>query len=197
MKNSRLNLSVAVASEISGAKENLQSIPTAFLNIQLPNTFIIGAPKSGTTSLVAYLSSHPQAFLPNPIEPDYWTKETPKDNEHKYSNSWAGYKQLYNKATEGHTVRIDCSRSYCWSDYAVPDILKTLPNSRFIFMIRNPVELAPSLHSEEVLSGHEDIDDYNDAWKLQSELLAEQGHELTEAAAGRLRSRPSVRGTCA
>ena len=43
-------------------------------------------------------------------------------------------------------------------------------------MIRNPVELAPSLHSEEVLSGHEDIDDYNDAWKLQSER--EQGRCL-------------------
>ena len=35
----------------------------------VPNTYIIGAPKCGTTSLVAYLKSHPDIFIPDIKEP--------------------------------------------------------------------------------------------------------------------------------
>ncbi len=138
---------------------------------KLPNVFIIGAPKAGTTSLAAYLSSHPNVFLCDPKEPNYWTKEEPKDGEQ--AATWSGYIQFYADVAKHHTVRIDASTSYCWSKHAVPDILREWPASKFIFMIRNPLALAPSLHSEEVVSGHENQHDYNDVWKLQSER--EQG----------------------
>ncbi len=145
---------------------------------KLPNVFLIGAPKSGTTSLAAYLSSHPHVFLCEPKEPNYWTKEEPKDAEQ--AATWSGYTQFYASVAGHHTVRVDASTSYCWSQYAVPDILRVLPESRFIFMIRNPVALAPSLHSEEVLSGHESESDYNKAWKLQSDR--EKGHSVPPTA---------------
>ncbi len=135
--------------------------------VYLPNLFVIGAPKAGTTSLVSYLSTHPNVLLSNPKEPNYWTKELPNEGEEE--RTWNGYIRLYARATARHCIRIDGSTSYCWSRTAVPEIVRTFPASRFVFMIRNPVSLAPSLHSEEVLDGNEDIYEFDDAWKLQGE----------------------------
>ena len=41
-----------------------------------PNLFVIGAMKSGTTSLHAYLGSHPQIFMCPEKEPSFFAKET-------------------------------------------------------------------------------------------------------------------------
>lgn len=41
-----------------------------------PNLFIIGAMKSGTTSLYAYLNSHPQIYMSEFKEPEYFAKES-------------------------------------------------------------------------------------------------------------------------
>jgi len=40
-----------------------------------PNLFVIGAMKSGTTSLHSYLAAHPQVFMSTPKEPRFFTKE--------------------------------------------------------------------------------------------------------------------------
>ena len=40
-----------------------------------PNLFIIGAPKSGTTSLYQYLRSHPNIFMCTPKEPNYFSND--------------------------------------------------------------------------------------------------------------------------
>ncbi len=135
--------------------------------MKFPNLFVIGAPKAGTTSLVTYLSTHPNVLISSPKEPNYWTKELPNEGEEERTLS--GYTRLYAHATARHSVCIDGSTSYCWSRTALPEIIRELPASRFVFMIRNPVSLAPSLHSEEVLDGNEDVYEFNDAWKLQGE----------------------------
>lgn len=41
----------------------------------LPNFIIIGAPKAGTTSLYHYLSEHPQVFMSEPKEVNYFSRE--------------------------------------------------------------------------------------------------------------------------
>lgn len=38
-----------------------------------PNTFIVGAPKCGTTSLVSYLSQHPQVHISKIKEPHFFS----------------------------------------------------------------------------------------------------------------------------
>ena len=40
---------------------------------KIPNFFIVGAPKCGTTALYEYLSSHPDVFLCDPKEPNYFS----------------------------------------------------------------------------------------------------------------------------
>ena len=44
-----------------------------------PNLFIIGAPKSGTTSLSDYLSLYKEVSFSSLKEPFYWTKEIKND----------------------------------------------------------------------------------------------------------------------
>src|SRR5262245_13866340 len=41
---------------------------------RLPNFFVIGAPRSGTTSLYEYLKVHPEIFMSPVKEPDFFIK---------------------------------------------------------------------------------------------------------------------------
>ena len=41
----------------------------------LPNFLIVGAAKSGTTSLYRYLQDHPEVFMPEMKEPDFFVAE--------------------------------------------------------------------------------------------------------------------------
>ena len=42
------------------------------MSIQLPNFFILGAGRSGTTTLHFLLRDHPEVFLPTPKEPSFF-----------------------------------------------------------------------------------------------------------------------------
>lgn len=43
----------------------------ARLNRKLPNFFVVGAPKAGTTSLYYYLDQHPEVYMSPIKEPNY------------------------------------------------------------------------------------------------------------------------------
>ena len=58
-------------------------------NVKLPNFLIVGAAKSGTTSLWRYLSEHPEIFMSKNKEPKYFIKDlfenmNPKDPFYKH-----------------------------------------------------------------------------------------------------------------
>ena len=40
--------------------------------MKIPNLFIIGSPKCGTTSLANWLNNHPQIFMSKRKEPEYF-----------------------------------------------------------------------------------------------------------------------------
>ena len=46
---------------------------------------------------------------------------------------------------------------YLSSTEAVQNILAYQPDARFIVMVRNPVEMAPALYAEMLVSGHENV----------------------------------------
>jgi hypothetical protein len=54
---------------------------------------------------------------------------------------------------------------YLYSRCAVSDILGYNPAARFIVCVRNPIEMAPSWHSEAVHSAGEDLLDFEEAWR--------------------------------
>ncbi len=47
------------------------------------------------------------------------------------------------------------------------NILKTIPDARFIVMVRNPIDMAVSLHAEFRANADDDIRDFATAWSRQ------------------------------
>ena len=129
-----------------------------------PNFFILGAPKCATTSMVGWLQTHPQVFIPAIKEPHFFNTD-----DRQYVRTLDAYERLFSAATTAHRAIGEASVWYLSSGVAVANILAYQPQARFIVMIRNPIEMAPALHSEMLMSGHENIRDFKKAWLLQDE----------------------------
>jgi hypothetical protein len=133
-----------------------------------PNTFVIGAPKCGTTALTHYLASRPDVFLCTPKEPHFWSSDLSKGRHEMVPGDLDAYLALFAQADpEQHRVIIDGSTSYLRSRIAVPRILDFHPESRFVAMLRNPVEVVVAYHMEQYYVRAETIEDFTTAWEIQ------------------------------
>ena len=127
-----------------------------------PNFFIIGAPKCGTTSLASWLAEHPEIYFSPTKEPHYFNTD-----HRRFLNSLQGYERLFAGATVQHRAVGEASVWYMYSAAAVANILDYAGEAKFIVMLRNPIEMAPSLHEELVFTGREDVKEFAEAWSLQ------------------------------
>ena len=134
----------------------------------IPNCFIIGAPKCGTSAMAAYLNEHPSVFFCNPKEPFYWCDDYPQLRNRHNLNSLQGYLELFAEATDEHQVLAEGSTNYLASTTAVEEIMKFNPESRFIVMLRDPVEVVHAFHSEVLFSRIESEANFEHAWRLQT-----------------------------
>jgi len=131
-----------------------------------PNFFIIGAPKCGTTALSEYLREHENIVISDPKEPHFFATDMPKmrttDDEMTYLS--------YFKNITDETVSIgEASVWYLYSKEAIKNIFAYNKDAKIIAMLRNPVEMVPSMHSQHLYSADEDIKDFQDAWELNNE----------------------------
>lgn len=134
-----------------------------------PNTFIVGAPKCGTTALSKYLSEHEEVFFSVPKEPFYWCDDFRKSQHEPRIDSVEEYEQLFRDAKRGqHKIVAEGSTRYLQSETAVPRIMNEIPNAKIIAMIRNPVELVQAYHMEQRYSLHENIASFEEAWRAQA-----------------------------
>jgi hypothetical protein len=129
-----------------------------------PNLFIIGAPKCGTTALSEYLKGHPNIFFSPVKEPHFFDLDTSK----RLKLNIQTYLSLFSDAQPGlHKAVGEASTGYLFSKVAVSEILKFNPNSKFIVMLRNPVDLVQAWHSEMYFEGIENVRDFESAWNLE------------------------------
>lgn len=128
-----------------------------------PNFFILGAPKCGTTSLAAWLSTHPQIYMSRIKEPHYFNF----DHGTRQIKTLEAYEALFKAAHPYHIAVGEASVRYLYSRCAVTGILNYTPEAKFIVLIRNPVEMAYSLHNQSVYNGFETELDFERAWHLQ------------------------------
>ena len=128
-----------------------------------PNFFILGAPKCGTTALATYLSEHPEVFMTAPKEPHHYNT----DHQHGSYKDRDAYLSLFAQARDDHKAVGEASVWYLYSRDAVQNILRDYPCAKFIVMLRNPVEMAPSLYRQQVFTGHETAKTFEKAWYLQ------------------------------
>nr|WP_321403143.1 sulfotransferase [uncultured Desulfobacter sp.] len=122
--------------------------------VNLPDFFIVGAPKSGTTSLHYYLQGHPDIFMPEKKEPWFFSFMNSRpcfDSPDKLPgiiDSLADYVQLYQTASDGQKCG-DASPSYLYTHetsiknlrivYQDPEQYNML---KFIISLRNPIDRA-------------------------------------------------------
>lgn len=139
-----------------------------------PNFFIIGAPKCGTTALAQYLGDHPNIFMSKPKEPNFFTRDFPVYQQ--YFKDIDEYEQLFSAAQNHHYAIGEASVWYLYSQTAVSEILSRYPDAKFIALVRNPVDMAMSLHSQMLLMREETVEDFFTAWQLQEKR--EQGIDI-------------------
>ncbi|MEO8625767.1 MAG: sulfotransferase, partial [Candidatus Limnocylindrales bacterium] len=129
-----------------------------------PNLFIIGAPKSGTTSLYEYLAGHPQVFMAPIKEPFYFCPDVriglrPR-LEHPADES--RYLRLF-AAAGGALRRGEATTRYLVSA-AAPELIGAFqPDAQIVVSLREPVAMMAALHSQRVSGGNEDITDFEQA----------------------------------
>ncbi|TPE49121.1 sulfotransferase family protein [Amaricoccus solimangrovi] len=134
----------------------------------IPNFFIIGAPKCGTSALAQYLSEHPAVFFTDPKEPFYFSEDYPKLKKQHFLTDDASYLALYaNADPERHIALGEGSTNYLASEVAVARALRMSPDAKFIVLLRDPVEVAHAFHMEQVFARNEDEEDFERAWRLQ------------------------------
>ena len=132
---------------------------------KLPNFFLAGAPKAGTTSLYHYLDQHPQIYMSPIKEPNFFASEIRAENFDSHLGrraaddaiqlreylagpmrkkrfggivtQWDDYLRLFANATD-ETALGEASVCYLWSPTASAQIAERIPAAKIIVMLRDP-----------------------------------------------------------
>lgn len=132
----------------------------------MPDFFIAGAPKCGTTSLWNYLRAHPAVFMPANKEPNYFCSDLPAERV----GTLAEYEALFSSAPP-QALTGEGSVFYLYSKVAIGQIMARNASAKFIVMLRNPVEATRSMHAFRWNNHLEDVADLEQAWRLQEARL--------------------------
>ncbi|GAA6189938.1 sulfotransferase [Litorivita sp. NS0012-18] len=106
--------------------------------------FIIGAAKAGTTSLHARLQAHPDLFLTEPKEPEFFARDD------RYDAGIDSYAALFDDAKPDQ-LRGDASTLYSLAPLfpKTAERIKThCPEAKFIYMLREPVKRSYSYYGQ-------------------------------------------------
>jgi len=103
---------------------------------RLPDFFVLGAAKSGTSALFRYMERHPAISIPEIKETEYYSK----DSLYAKQKDW--YLSLYSEVGEGQLCG-EASTTYTrWPH--TPDVAERIfddvPEARMIYIMRHPVE---------------------------------------------------------
>jgi hypothetical protein len=139
------------------------------VSVKLPNFFIVGAPKAGTTSLYAYLDQHAQVYMSPLKETYYFAPEVRPENfseeerprilrdmhaleeylggdmrEKRFGglvSKWDDYSKLFRAVTDEIAIG-EATPHYLWSETAARNIAGRFPHAKIIISLRNPVDRA-------------------------------------------------------
>lgn len=138
-----------------------------------PNLFIVGAPKSGTTSMYDYLAGHPDVYMSPIKEPGYFAADLQAGFKRRmnWPQDEEAYLALFADAGDEQYLG-EASTRYLASHLAPKVVKEFAPDARIVAMFRNPVDLVYALHNERVSHGAEDVTDFEQALALDDERRA-------------------------
>lgn len=108
--------------------------------MRLPDFLIVGAAKSGTTTLYEYLCRHPDIFMSTPKEPEFFARDE------NYARGIEWYSSLFNSA-QPQQICGEASTIYTRSPqfpHTAARIARHIPHAKLIYIMRHPVDRAYS-----------------------------------------------------
>ncbi len=150
--------------------------------LRKPDFFIVGAPKSGTTSMDLYLDRHPQVRM----APEKETHHFARDFLLPSSPWWdrERYLELFEFEDPAVVRSGESSVYYLLSDVAAREIHGYDPAARILIHLRDPVDLLYSHHSQLVYEGFQDVLEFEDALERGSEPRLEDADQRMHARLG-------------
>jgi hypothetical protein len=116
--------------------------------MRVPDFFIVGHPKCGTTALYEALRRHPQIYMPDGKEPWFFAPElherTPPRPEGT-PGTLEEYLALFAAAQPEQRIG-EATAFYLWSKTAASRIAEVQPQARIIAILREPASFLRSLH---------------------------------------------------
>lgn len=115
--------------------------------------------------MFAYLSQHPQLYLPLRKEVHFFGSDLTR----KPGNPWFitdedRYLSLFRDAGANQVVG-EASVLYLYSSRAAAEIKAFRPDAKIIIQLRNPVDMLYSYHGQHLLAVQEDIADFEEAYR--------------------------------
>lgn len=145
--------------------------------MKLPNFLVIGAGKSGTTSLYFYLAQHPEIYL-SPIKevnflaveghpPLFQGLRDEREAKACFSiTTLEQYCKLFSGVSNEKAVG-EISPYYLYSETAPERIYHYTPDAKLIAILRNPVDRAYSNYLHLLRDGREPLPRFDDALKAE------------------------------
>jgi hypothetical protein len=155
----------------------------------MPNFLVIGAAKSGTDALCSFLAQHPQVYMSDLKEPNFFVAEGrpeipylgPGDREvltrwDMWVSSLDRYQALFAGVTTEQAVG-EGSTWYLYDERAPGRIRRHLPDVRLVAILRNPVDRAYSAFTMMLRDGRETTSSFAAALAAEDERVR-SGWEL-------------------
>jgi Sulfotransferase family len=134
----------------------------------MPDFFIAGAPKAGTTALHAALARHPALYMSPVKEPKFFltdgpppTRGGPGDVTTYREHVWRreDYEALFDPAPAG-VLRGESTPFYLYNRDAQARIRALVPEAKLIVVLRDPIERAHSNWTHLWSAGLDPVDDF-------------------------------------
>jgi hypothetical protein len=131
---------------------------------------VVGAPKCGTTSIYEHLRGHPEIFMPQIKEPNFFAEDL-EIRSYPEIDSLEEYLALFEDGASA-AIRGEASQFYLYSRSAASRIKHFNPAARIVILLREPVSMMRSLHSQYLSTADEDVSDFGAAIALEEERRA-------------------------
>ncbi|HXD55065.1 MAG TPA: sulfotransferase [Solirubrobacteraceae bacterium] len=140
---------------------------------RVPDFFIAGHAKSGTTALYMILRRHPQIYMPALKEPQFFAPEMRSEARlaRELPATLEEYLALFADAAPGQLTG-EASPSYLRSPTAAGEIAKLAPQARIVAVFREPASFLHSLHLQFVQTMIETETDLRRALELEEQRAA-------------------------
>jgi hypothetical protein len=146
----------------------------------MPTFLVIGAAKSGTTALWTFLRQHPDVFMPDHKEPQYFafaegekpTFRGPATTIGRAVTSRSAYQDLFAAAADARAVG-EASNLYLYVDGAAERIAHELPEAKLVAILRQPADRAFSAYQHLKRQGREPAPDFEAALAAEAQRIRE------------------------